>query len=430
MALNFSEGLFSGLWHYGQKQQPRQQRGAGGGMLTPAQQFNPGEMVARSLGKVAGVDMRTPMEVLQEQFKTIPQEFPASAQSKLYDAVAGSSAVTPKARLEALTLKKALEKAQREKGEEILKQQGLEDIFNIYMSVDPESWQDQALVVTPVNNIVKEHNLDPKEAQAVFESAKEIRSVKDPGVTKPGELTSFGPGAQIIEDKDGDKFYVSWFRDEGPPPSVSQIYTPIGDHGKIEPSGKIDQVGAYGETGAERAARDIERIETEKAAGVSAEEQTAWNERKRTIKVDGVSAGMVVYKLQNIKELAQQIQTGGYASLTESFKRFVGVTGATEGEFINQAGQLVMDELGKLAGAISDGERAFVQTYVAGFGQSRDANVAILDRAIKDATILFERAKWLLEQPETLTEDQYYRKEVADLTRMQRQPKIIRPGSI
>ena len=428
MALNFSEGLFSGLRHYGQKQQPRQQRGAGGGMLTPAQQFNPGEMVARSLGKVAGVDMRTPMEVLQEQFKTIPQEFPASAQSKLYDAVAGSSAVTPKARLEALTLKKALEKAQREKGEEILKQQGLEDIFNIYMSVDPESWQDQALVVTPVNNIVKEHNLDPKEAQAVFESAKEIRSVKDPSDIKPGELTSWGPGAQVIKDKAGDMFYVSWLRDEsGTTPTVTQIYTPIGDHGKISPVGKTEQVGAYGETSAQRAARDIERIEAEKEAGVTAEEKTAWNARKRKIKVDGANAGMVVYRLQNLKQLAQQIQTGGYASLTESFKKFVGVTGATEGEFINQAGELVMEELSKLSGAISDGERLFVASYVPGFGQSQAANVAIIDRAIKDATILFDRAKWLLAQDETLTEEQYDRKEIKDLERMMTLPTVLRP---
>ena len=84
MALNFSEGLLSGLRHYGQRQQPRQQRGPGGGMLTPAQQPSGiGELVAQKFGKVAGVDMRTPLEALQEQFKTIPQEFPASAQSKM-----------------------------------------------------------------------------------------------------------------------------------------------------------------------------------------------------------------------------------------------------------------------------------------------------------------------------------------------------------
>jgi hypothetical protein len=133
-------------------------------------------------------------------------------------------------------------------------------------------------------------------------------------------------------------FYVSWLRDEsGDTPSVRQIYTPIGDHGKTSPSGKPEQVGTYGETSSQRATRDIERIETEKAAGVSAKEQTAWNDRKRTIKVDGANAGMVVSRLQNLKHLAQQLQTGGWASLTESAKRFVGVTGATEGEFINQA---------------------------------------------------------------------------------------------
>ena len=136
---------------------------------------------------------------------------------------------------------------------------------------------------------------------------------------------------------------------------------------------------------------------------------------------------MVVYRLQNLKQLAQQIQTGGYASLTESFKKFVGVTGATEGEFINQAGELVMEELSKLSGAISDGERLFVASYVPGFGQSQAANVAIIDRAIKDATILFDRAKWLLAQDETLTEEQYDRKEIKDLERMMTLPTVLRP---
>tara|TARA_R100000656_G_scaffold64806_2_gene49560 strand:- start:1262 stop:2617 length:1356 start_codon:yes stop_codon:yes gene_type:complete len=72
MALNFSEGLLSGLRHYGQRQQPRQQRGPGGGMLTPAQQPSGiGELVAQKFGKVAGVDMRTPLERLQEDLATI-----------------------------------------------------------------------------------------------------------------------------------------------------------------------------------------------------------------------------------------------------------------------------------------------------------------------------------------------------------------------
>ena len=136
---------------------------------------------------------------------------------------------------------------------------------------------------------------------------------------------------------------------------------------------------------------------------------------------------MVVSRLQNLKQLAQQLQTGGWASLTESAKRFVGVTGATEGEFINQAVKLVMDELGKLSGAISEGERTFVLTYVPGFGQAQAANVAIIDRAIKDATILFDRAKWLLAQDDTLTEDQYYRREMADLQRMMTLPTVLKP---
>jgi hypothetical protein len=134
-------------------------------------------------------------------------------------------------------------------------------------------------------------------------------------------------------------FYVSWLRDEsGDTPTVKQIYTPIGDHGKISPVGKPEQVGTYGETSSQRATRDIERIEADRAAGVSAKEQTAWNDRKRQIRVDGVNAGAVVYRLENLKDLAQQLQTGGWASITESVKRFWGLTGATEGEFINQAG--------------------------------------------------------------------------------------------
>ena len=436
MALKFSEGLLSGFRNYGQGQQPRQQRGSGGGgMLTPAPQpYNPAELLVQNLGRsgiIPGVDMRTPLEALQEQFKTIPQEFPASAQSKLYDAVASSSAVTPKARLDALTLKKALEKEQRERGEEILKQQGLEDIFNIYMSVDPESWQDQALVVTPINNIVKEHNLDPKEAQAVFESAKEIRSVKDP--SDAADTRSFGPGERDYVDEDGNFWRVSYLRNEGSvdePATVETLYTPIG-HDE-ERKGELKPVEAYGETAIERSMRDAAlvreraRIETEEA------KKTAWNIKRSKITDEGLEAGDALLNLRRLTMLAEQLRTGGWASVQVGLKGFFGLTNKTEGEFIYMAGSMIMTELEKFKGSLSDGERRMVTEFNAGFGQSQEMNLAIFKAAERTARRIFDRSNWLLQQdPETFTERDYKRKLHADIEKglADMQPSaILQPG--
>ena len=119
MALKFSEGLLSALENFGQGQQPRQQRGSGGGMLTPAARpSNPAELIAQNFGRsniIPGLDIRTPLEKMKEEFKTIDIQDP-DAMIKYYGSVLKHGDPTQK--LEALAKVKEIEALKAEKARE------------------------------------------------------------------------------------------------------------------------------------------------------------------------------------------------------------------------------------------------------------------------------------------------------------------------
>ena len=74
MPLKFSEGLLSGLRNYGRMPEPDPSIvRRPGGMLTPAPQYAPAQTIAKGIGGMFGVDMRTDEQKRAEGVRALPQ---------------------------------------------------------------------------------------------------------------------------------------------------------------------------------------------------------------------------------------------------------------------------------------------------------------------------------------------------------------------
>ena len=220
MALKFSEVLLSGLWKYGQGQQPRQQRGSGGGgMLTPAPQpYNSAELIAQNLGRsgiVGGVDMRTPLQVLQEQFKTIPQDDP-ERQLKMAKIIANSKAVPMDQRMQAM--KMVQEGNERQK--EALEVKGAKEITQVLVAAGPQQ-MNEPYVTSSVAALADEYGVTPKALAEAYENARTVHNMED--ADKPGAMQTRGVG--IVKD-DNDRLF-----------SVRDTYNPNTDSVDVQVTG-------------------------------------------------------------------------------------------------------------------------------------------------------------------------------------------------
>ena len=199
-----------------------------------------------------------------------------------------------------------------------------------------------------------------------------------------GDVKSSRSGGQY-RDKDNNIYELSIQRT---PDGEGQVWLPITKGAPSEPVGKVTPIGgAYSETAEGKKERDIDT-----AGGTTEAEQFA---KLRIEAVDSLpQIESTIYSTEQSLELLDQIKrTGGFSTaIVRAAQKFLGVEPKTEAEFNLEAGKQVLAGLNSFEGAISEGERNYLESLYQDLTRSKGANRGILEvmmdraqRALRDA---------------------------------------------
>lgn len=184
-----------------------------------------------------------------------------------------------------------------------------------------------------------------------------------------GRITSSRSGGQY-RDEDQNIYEASIVRSS----AGEQVrYLPISPDAPEEPVGKLTFVGgSYGETATERTARGVTEAGSEKTA-------ENWSDLKSEA-VD--SLPRIERSIADVDEslvLLEEISSGGWGpAVIRSIQQTLGVTPENEGQFNLLAGQAVLDGLANFKGAISEGERMYLERLYQSLQKSEGANRGVL----------------------------------------------------
>jgi hypothetical protein len=200
-----------------------------------------------------------------------------------------------------------------------------------------------------------------------------------------GGVTSSRSGGSW-RDSQGNVYEASIVRtDKG----EQRRFVPISPNAPKDPVGKVTRVGgAYGETASENTTRSVD----EAGRGQTAEN---WANLKSAAVDSLPRIERSIAKSDRSLQLLEQIKTGGWSTAAvRQVQDVFGVTPANEAEFNLLAGQAVLDGLANFEGAISEGERMYLERLYEDLKKSPEANRAILlqmqrtfKAALRDATL-------------------------------------------
>ena len=92
--------------------------------------------------------------------------------------------------------------------------------------------------------------------------------------------------------------------------------------------------------------------------------------------------------------MLQEIKTGGFTTaIVRSAQQFLGTEPKDQAEFNLLAGKTVLDNLSKFEGAISEGERMYLERLYQSLERSGGANQAILENLLQEAQFLLADTK-------------------------------------
>lgn len=219
-------------------------------------------------------------------------------------------------------------------------------------------------------------NVSREEAMDIALKARERRE----GTGKVSSSRSAGQ----YKDSKGNYYELSIVRtDQG----EQSRWMPISTGAPATPQGKVTPVGgAFKESAAERVGRDVE------TAGGETEAQEFAKLRIEAVdslpQIEGT-----IQSTEKSLEILETIKTGGWSTAAvRAASRFLGVTPKSEAEFNLLAGQQVLDGLSAFEGAISEGERNYLESLYQDLKESKGANRGILElmldkanRALRDA---------------------------------------------
>lgn len=219
-------------------------------------------------------------------------------------------------------------------------------------------------------------NVSREEAMDIALKARERRE-------GTGAVSSSRGGGDWV-DEDGNYYVISILRtDKG----EVKRWIPITPGAPETPVGKPTPVGgAFKETAAERAGRDVET-----AGGETEAQEFA---RLRIEAVDSLpQIEGTIQSTEKSLEILGTIKTGGWSTeAVRAASRFLGVTPQSEAQFNLLAGQQVLDGLSSFEGSISEGERNYLESLYQDLKESDGANRGILElmldkanRALRDA---------------------------------------------
>jgi hypothetical protein len=162
---------------------------------------------------------------------------------------------------------------------------------------------------------------------------------------------------------------------------------PISTGAPATPQGKVTPVGgAYKESAAEKTERDVDT-----AGGTTEAEQYA------ELRIEAVGSlpeiESTILSTERSLQVLDTIKTGGWSTAAvRAASSFLGVEPKSEAQFNLLAGQQVLNGLSNFEGAISEGERNYLQSLYQDLKRSEGANRGILElmldtanRSLRDA---------------------------------------------
>jgi hypothetical protein len=187
----------------------------------------------------------------------------------------------------------------------------------------------------------------------------------------------------MLKDENNNVFTVTERRTGT---GVELITQPVGhseeQEGKLTPAG-----GVYGETAGERLGRGIRAAGEEMAA-------KEYSKRQQETVANLPKIEMTRENVQRSLELLPQLRTGGFSTaLVRSVQDFLGEEPADQAEFTLLAGKAVLDNLSKFEGAITEGERQYLERLFQSVQRSPEANLAILENFLEEAEYMLADAE-------------------------------------
>ena len=161
--------------------------------------------------------------------------------------------------------------------------------------------------------------------------------------------------AEIYKDEEGFQYQLTPTQDATG--KVGVEVTPIGDAPEYANQKLIKTGGQFNLTSEEETDRLVK-----KEFGVS--ESKAWSEVKLDVLKKASESENLVSSLERALEIAESndFESGGFSSIKENFKEFVGMGDPTAGEFQRIAADNLLSALDSFTGAISDSERGYLES--------------------------------------------------------------------
>lgn len=200
-----------------------------------------------------------------------------------------------------------------------------------------------------------------------------------------GEGQTFASAGRY-KDEDNNIYVATEVRNKGN--GVSIDYSPVTPGAPENPEGKLTPIGgAYSLSASERVGMEEETAARKtKAEGFAESQQDA---------VDSLpKIEIAIGNAEQSLELLQEIKTGGFTTaVVRSAQRFLGEEPKTQAEFNLLAGKTVLDNLSKFEGAISEGERTYLERLYQSLERSGGANQGILESLLQEAQFYLADAK-------------------------------------
>ena len=208
----------------------------------------------------------------------------------------------------------------------------------------------------------------------------------------PGKYT-FG-ASTTVKDSNGRLFTQTQRRSSrGPMESIIASF----DGGEDGPAGKLQIVGTYGLTAAEKVAQ----IASEEGSRGGAKEITNY-------KMSAMMAKKLIPDTKKLIKLNNMIKTGKTAPalmLYNSIFNTDSTEAAALGLFNSKSKSMVLGIIKQLGSNPTEGERAFLQEIMPGIASGKVTNAAILEDLLKIQKRQLKRGQWLADHPEATLDD-------------------------
>ena len=190
-----------------------------------------------------------------------------------------------------------------------------------------------------------------------------------------------GSETEQLKDDKGNRYARVMKVDTLGNPSFELI--PLGGAPEV-PVGTLNPIGPAGLTSKERLNESAdEAAEIKKAE--------SWADQVNNIYAAGFLAVEEIPKLERVLEIVEdpKFNSGVLASVLEDFQEFFGLGSADVGEFKAYTAEILTQKLDAFTGAISDGERKYLERNLATFERSPGVNARLLRNILEG----FEKAK-------------------------------------